>query len=263
MSSAAAHQLKDVLTSKGVTSLESFHYFNNMSGDEGAKAIAEIVQKSPDLTDLRFSGTRAGRAGSLVFAEALRARQLLVTVDLADNRLRPRAGQLLGEWLSAANGASPLEVLNVRDCSLGDDGFSDPVRGRREKCDNPPRFGLLGQRTDGGRVYFHKMALFLCFDSKDAVLQLEENEFSRGAGALAKGFLHHSSPLIRAVRLPRVAASARAALSLWRRRRRWYSVAEEFDQDGKFTFIWTTLYVAESSLLVVLPMRARSSRTMC
>ena len=71
MSSQAAHQLKDVLTSKGVTSLESFHYFNNMPGDDRREAIMEIVQKeSPDLTDLRFSGTRAGRAGSLVFAEA-------------------------------------------------------------------------------------------------------------------------------------------------------------------------------------------------
>ena len=194
MSSAAAHQLKDVLTSKGVTSLESFHYFNNMSGDDGAKAIAEIVQKSPDLTDLRFSGTRAGRAGSLVFAEALRARQLLVTVDLADNTFGTDGGQLLGEWLSAANGASPLEVLNVRDCSLGDDGFSELCSGL-EKCDNLRSLDFSGNELTADAFNDTKW-LASCASTLE-VLQVEENEFSsRGAGRLAKGFSASQFPAL-------------------------------------------------------------------
>ena len=86
-----------------------------MSGDEGAKAIAEIVQKVPDLTDLRFSGTRAGRAGSLVFAEALRARQLLVTVDFADNTPLGPTGASYSE-----NGCPRRTARHLSKCSMSE-----------------------------------------------------------------------------------------------------------------------------------------------
>ncbi|CAN0383130.1 unnamed protein product, partial [Ectocarpus sp. 13 AM-2016] len=35
-----------------------------MSGDLGAKALAQVLPECPNLSDFRFSGTRSGREGS-------------------------------------------------------------------------------------------------------------------------------------------------------------------------------------------------------
>ena len=130
----------------------------------------------------------------MCFAEALRARQLLVTVDLADNTFGADGGQLLGEWLSAANGASPLEVLNVRDCSLGDDGFSELCSGL-EKCDNLRSLDFSGNELTADA--FSSMNWLASCASTLEVLQVEENEFSsRGAGRLAKGFSASQFPAL-------------------------------------------------------------------
>merc|ERR1740124_406820 len=52
--------------------LEKIHFFNNMSGNGGCRAFAQILSKcTHQLTDLRFSGTRAGREGSLLISNAL------------------------------------------------------------------------------------------------------------------------------------------------------------------------------------------------
>ena len=136
MSEAAARQLADLATRSGSTALETFHYFNNMSGDGGAAAVARIVAASPGLVDLRFSGTRAGRAGSLEFARSLAGRHALVALDLADNSFGAEGGAVLGAWLDASNaknGSAILASLNLRDCSLGDDGFA-PVAAALGSC---------------------------------------------------------------------------------------------------------------------------------
>ncbi|KAH8068064.1 hypothetical protein JL721_7013 [Aureococcus anophagefferens] len=91
MSEAAAKQLAGLLTDGGDTALERFHYHNNMSGDNGAVAVASIVAASPKLVDLRFSGTRAGRAG--------RRAPALAKLELNGNALDDAALEKLGELL--------------------------------------------------------------------------------------------------------------------------------------------------------------------
>lgn len=211
MSHAAAHQLKDVLTLKGTTSLETFHYFNNMSGDEGAKAIAEIVAQSPALTDLRFSGTRAGREGSLVFANALKPRQSLVRVDLCDNMFGTDGGKVLGAWL--ASGTS-LEVLSVRDCALGDDGFA-ALCGGLVQCASLKSLDVSGNELTAD-AFTDCTWLAKCASTLE-VLQVEENEFSsRGAGRLAQGFAAAPFPALTTFVCRASEVGSRGALALAR-----------------------------------------------
>lgn len=116
MSAAAAAQLVSLVDA---SRLDTFHFYNNMSGDDGAVAIAELVRRAPCLTDLRFSGTRAQRAGSLAVTRALNSK--LVKLDLVDNSLAVEGAQALADFLLTK---PPLRHLDVRDCSLEDEGFA-------------------------------------------------------------------------------------------------------------------------------------------
>lgn len=51
------------------TPLKLLHFYNNMAGDGGAKAMGEVVKNCPQLEDFRFSATRAGNEGCLAVAE--------------------------------------------------------------------------------------------------------------------------------------------------------------------------------------------------
>lgn len=59
--------------------LELLHFYNNMSGDGGAKAVAQIVEASPQLLDFRFSATRSTPVG----CESIAAVSITDTVAFA------------------------------------------------------------------------------------------------------------------------------------------------------------------------------------
>lgn len=119
MSAAAAEQLARLVAA---SRLELLHYYNNMSGDDGAVAVAKLVDGAPGLVDFRFSGTRAGRTGSLAIATSLKPLNKLVKLDLVDNVLGEQGGAAIATFLSHAK--PPLKHLDLRDCSLGDEGFA-------------------------------------------------------------------------------------------------------------------------------------------
>ncbi|KAJ1446920.1 hypothetical protein M885DRAFT_451953 [Pelagophyceae sp. CCMP2097] len=135
MSADAANQLADlVVPAAGETVLESLQYYNNMSADGGADGVARIVASSPLMRDLRFSGTRTTRAGSLVIAESIAAHLThLVTLDLADNLFGVNGAALLA---AAIRKCPQLASLNLRDCSLTDAGAG------RDRF-TPPGFALV------------------------------------------------------------------------------------------------------------------------
>lgn len=116
MSAAATAHLVSLVDA---SRLETFHFFNNMSGDDGALAVAQLVASAPCLTDLRFSGTRAQRAGSLAVTRALHSK--LIKLDLVDNSLATDGARALADFLMTK---PPLRHLDVRDCALEDDGFA-------------------------------------------------------------------------------------------------------------------------------------------
>eukprot|EP00592_Proboscia_alata_P003522 CAMPEP_0194373076 /NCGR_PEP_ID=MMETSP0174-20130528/21500_1 /TAXON_ID=216777 /ORGANISM="Proboscia alata, Strain PI-D3" /LENGTH=481 /DNA_ID=CAMNT_0039151953 /DNA_START=54 /DNA_END=1499 /DNA_ORIENTATION=- len=108
--------------------LTKINFYNNMSGDGGCKAFARILKKcgsSKALSDIRFSGTRAGRPGSLHVSEALKSiadsgsLEKLTRLDLADNTFGTEGAANLSSVFSKC---PHLTYVNLRDCILNDEG---------------------------------------------------------------------------------------------------------------------------------------------
>jgi Ran GTPase-activating protein (RanGAP) involved in mRNA processing and transport len=98
ISEASAAQLCDLVL-KSKCPLAQFHFFNNMSGPGGAKAIAAMLQDPQlrNLTDLRFSGTRAQAEGTLAVTNAIATGcgPALTKLDLNDNTFLKAGAQSL------------------------------------------------------------------------------------------------------------------------------------------------------------------------
>lgn len=110
--------------------LTKIHFFNNMSGNGGCRAFARIISKCTDkLQDIRFSGTRAGREGSLFISSSLEALGdkifNLKYLDLADNSFGSDGGATLAKALRRCVN---LTYLNLRDCVLEDDATGEVCR---------------------------------------------------------------------------------------------------------------------------------------
>mmetsp|Transcript_60583 Transcript_60583/g.71951 ORF Transcript_60583/g.71951 Transcript_60583/m.71951 type:complete len:301 (-) Transcript_60583:610-1512(-) len=108
--------------------LTKIHFFNNMSGNGGCQAFGRILSHcTSNLTDIRFSGTRAGREGSLTIAQSLLSLARtdsdkglcnLERLDLADNTFSFDNG---GNDIAKALRRCPnIKYLNLRDCLLQD-----------------------------------------------------------------------------------------------------------------------------------------------
>ncbi|TMW60553.1 hypothetical protein Poli38472_000595 [Pythium oligandrum] len=185
ISAAAAAVIADeVLLFRGEdapTKLETFHFYNNMSGDGGAKALAKLLPRCPLLRDLRFSATRAQREGSLEFAKAMSVLKRLVKVDLSDNTFGAEGAVAI----AAAFAQQPdLVEANLRDATLEDDGMVAIAKALTTAR------GLTALDVSGNELTTESVrVLAKTLRSLPAlrVLQIEENEFgSSGAKALAK-----------------------------------------------------------------------------
>ena len=97
-----------------VNRLRTLHFFNNMSGNNGAKAVARIVEASPDLEDLRFSSTRGGVEGGMALAKAVGTLTKLRRLDFNDNTFDASVGEVLADSLGKQKN---LEVVNLGDTS--------------------------------------------------------------------------------------------------------------------------------------------------
>lgn len=185
ISAAAAGVIaEEVLLFRGQdtpTKLETFHFYNNMSGDGGAKALAKLLPLSPALRDLRFSATRAQREGSLAFAKALSGLRHLEQLDLSDNTFKAEGGVAIA---AALRQQPNLVELNLRDASIEDDGavaIADALVANS---------GLVALDVSGNDLTAtgaRALAKALPKLAKLQVLQVEENEIgSKGAKVLAK-----------------------------------------------------------------------------
>ena len=67
------------------TRLKKLHFWNNMSGDGGAVAIAKLLKQSPYIEDFMMATTRCGEGGGVVLCKALKHCTMLHTVDMNDN----------------------------------------------------------------------------------------------------------------------------------------------------------------------------------
>jgi len=129
LSENSMNEVADILVQHKICrGLKKIHFYNNMSGDGGCKAFARILRHcGNDLVDIRFSGTRAQRQGSLEVAIALK--DLVVEkncnieyLDLADNSFDDEGADALASSLYLCTN---LKHLDVRDCLLGDSGIQE------------------------------------------------------------------------------------------------------------------------------------------
>ena len=167
--------------------LRIIHFYNNMSGDGGCRAFARILSGCTSaLTDIRFSGTRAGREGSLLVASALdslgESVRNLTKLDLADNSFGPEGGRLLFRSLSRCRN---LSHLDLRDCVLEDGGLKQICHALWSADLPVVHLDVSGNEITakgaGALGDFVKEAVSL------RVLCAEENEMtSRGIAALAR-----------------------------------------------------------------------------
>jgi len=121
--------------------LETFHFFNNMSGHGGALAVAKIVAACPHLCDFRFSSTRAGSEGCCAVALALVKSGVasLTALDLSDNSFGGReSSSCIASLLQRQTG---LTSLNLRDSGLGEQGVHDVLNALRQS--QPQKIVLL------------------------------------------------------------------------------------------------------------------------
>ncbi|GAB9466267.1 Ran gtpase-activating protein 2 [Globisporangium polare] len=196
ISAAAAAVIADeVLLYRGSetpTKLETFHFYNNMSGDGGAIALAKLLPLSPALRDLRFSATRAQRAGSLEFAKALSSLHKLERIDLSDNTFKAEGGIAIAAALKQQKN---LVEVNLRDASIEDAGMTAIAKALSgSSAASLTALDVSGNdlTADSARVLAQAVRKFINLRA----LQVEENEIgSRGAKALAKAIKSHT-PLL-------------------------------------------------------------------
>lgn len=53
----------------GALPFTTLHFYNNMSGENGAIASAKLIAMCPELDNVRYSATRAGRVGCAAIAK--------------------------------------------------------------------------------------------------------------------------------------------------------------------------------------------------
>lgn len=197
ISAAAAGVIADeVLLFRGPetpTKLETFHFYNNMSGDGGAIALAKLLPLSPALRDLRFSATRAQRAGSLAFAKALSSLHKLERIDLSDNTFKAEGGIAVA---AALKQQTNLVEVNLRDASVEDAGMTAIAKALAESMGAGALTSLDVSGNDLTGDSVRVLASALRKFTSLRVLQVEENEIgSRGAKALAKALKTHAPRL--------------------------------------------------------------------
>ncbi|KAF4314884.1 hypothetical protein JM18_009601 [Phytophthora kernoviae] len=200
ISAAAAGVIaEEVLLFRGEdtpTKLKTFHFYNNMSGDGGAIALAKLLPLSPELTDLRFSATRAQRAGSLAFATALASLNKLEKLDLSDNTFKAEGALAIAK---AVKGSPNLVDVNLRDAALEDEGMVAIADALREGGVAAEIASLDVSGNDLTAESMTALATMLRSCTALRVLHVEENELgSKGAKTLAKG-LKVSSPALEKV----------------------------------------------------------------
>ncbi len=69
LSSEAVSLLSSILENNDTSLLRLLHFYNNMSGTEGAKHFSVLLKLHPNLEDVRFSATRAGPEGCVEVAK--------------------------------------------------------------------------------------------------------------------------------------------------------------------------------------------------
>lgn len=100
--------------------LKGLYLYNNMSGDEGAMAIAEIISRMPTLQHFQMSSSRVGLEGVQSLTKALKQCDALISLDLNDN---PATAESVSSIVELLDCQPNLKRLNLSDMSLEIEGI--------------------------------------------------------------------------------------------------------------------------------------------
>jgi len=180
LSETSMHEVADILIeSKSCERLKTIHFYNNMSGDGGCEAFSRIMNNcSDDLENIRFSGTRAQRKGSLLVAGALRKVVCdigcnLQHLDLCDNSFGRHGASLLS---SAISSCPNLQHLDLRDCILEDEGIELICEALNSCCQHLRLLDISG--NDISKDASKSIALTMAQSLSLEIFRAEENELT-------------------------------------------------------------------------------------
>lgn len=153
--------------------LRELHFHNNLSENAGALALAPLVERCALLQVFRFSSLRVGREGCVRMCQAVSGAMAsgLRELNLSDNSFGAEGAAALA---AALKSAPKLEVLNIRDCLLENEGV---VKAINVLCDGAP--GLKSIDVSGnecGKGAAKALAKLMCKAPLEKVLA-EDNEF--------------------------------------------------------------------------------------
>eukprot|EP01138_Halocafeteria_seosinensis_P009475 gb/GECG01009683.1/.p1 GENE.gb/GECG01009683.1/~~gb/GECG01009683.1/.p1 ORF type:complete len:445 (+),score=79.45 gb/GECG01009683.1/:1-1335(+) len=185
ISAESAQTIADLLLYRTPTTLKRIEFFNNMSGSDGAIAIARLVEASPQLEYFRFSSSRGGKEGGEALANALNNTKNLQHLDLHDNTLGVVTGKALARPLLKQPN---LLYLDLGDISLEQEGLeyvaSAVLKG---PCCHTLEYLDLSTNDVEGEEAAQVVAALLRQLRRLRVVKLEGNEFgNKGARIIAK-----------------------------------------------------------------------------
>ena len=200
LSAEAAVTLHEILAKDGMPALSVFHFFNNMSGDGGALAVADIVRACPLLVDFRFSATRSQRPGCLAIAQALVTHPsgVLRSLDLGDCMF---GGEAATQLATAIANQKALISLNLRDAGLSEEGLVNVLK-VLPNCSGLTHLDLSGDGVEGEEAV--ALLVSVCASLKDTLreLSLDDNAIeSDGAIVLAKALSKNKNSALHSLSL--------------------------------------------------------------
>mmetsp|Transcript_21553 Transcript_21553/g.25956 ORF Transcript_21553/g.25956 Transcript_21553/m.25956 type:complete len:501 (-) Transcript_21553:594-2096(-) len=161
--------------------LKTLHFYNNMSGDKGAMAMAALVKRATKLESYRMSCTRVMEDGMAAVGEALGTLSTLKWIDLKDNNACASGGAVLARAILNNRG---LTCVHVSDIAMENTGTLQVARALAAACPDLKELAIGG--NDLTTIGMMKIAPVIGKMSNLEILDVSVGEIrDKGAQALA------------------------------------------------------------------------------
>lgn len=174
--------------------LESFYFYNNMSGPGGARALGEILAETKNLKNFQLEGCRPGKEGTKAVMEGLVATDYsqMETLGVEGSfGTGEKEDDAIHELLTMLQNAPKLREVRFMDCGFGNDGLILVIKALRS---NNYRNQLTKLEFEAGEMEISGLKKLLPLVRNNAqsleLLNLRgPNEFtSKGVEFLARSF---------------------------------------------------------------------------
>ena len=156
------------------STLEEFHFYNNMSGHDGCLAVASVLNRLTKLTAFRYASARAGPDASAALARSINLHlRNLTSLDVSDCTFSDEGAD---ELAAAVGKQSHLRNLKLRDASLGLEGATKVVKALASNNIQLLVLDLSGNELEDDGVV--AIASLLKSQTALKVLRLDENEIT-------------------------------------------------------------------------------------